>query len=154
TLLQLQTLDLDIDAHRARLAEIDKELGADPTVQAAQRALLAAHNALHQARVEVQNLDYENQVLGEKIAEVSDRIYNGGVTNPKVLQARQKEPEPLQRRRSALEEKHFEALMAAEQAEGDHAQLEQQLNAAETASANAHGSLRQERERHLLVVRQ
>lgn len=152
TLLQLQGFDLDLDAHRARLQAIEHELGADPAVQAAQRALLDAHNQLHTARVAVQGLEYDNQVLAEKIAEVNDRIYNGGVTNPKVLQELQKELESLQRRRETLEEKQFEALMAAETAEAHHAQLQLQLDQAEAAAASAHSDLRQERERHLLVM--
>jgi uncharacterized protein len=152
TLLQLQTLDLDLDAHRARVQAIDHELGSDPAVQTAQRALLQAHNELHSARVAVQGLEYENQTIGEKIAEINDRIYSGSVTNPKVLQELQKENESFQRRRTALEEKQFEALMAAEAAETQQAQWQQQLDQAETAAASAHSALHQERERHLLVM--
>jgi len=152
TLLQLQGIDLDLDAHRARLQAIEHELGADPAVQAAQRALLEAHTTVHTARVAVQTLEYENQVLGEKIAEVSDRIYGGRVGNPKVLQELQTENDSLQRRRQGIEEKQFEALMTAENAEARHAQLDLQLNEAEATSASTHGSLRQERERHQLVM--
>ncbi len=152
TLLQLQGFDLDLDAHRARLHAIEHELGSDPAVQAAQRALLEAHSQLHVARVAVQGLEYETQVLSEKIAEVNDRIYNGGVSNPKVLQELQKELESLQRRRGASEEQQFEALMAAETAEAHHAQLQLQLDQAETAAASAHNNLRLERDQHQLVM--
>src|SRR5690242_6387676 len=108
-LLQLQTLDLELDAHRVRLHAIEQELGADPAVQAAQRAVAEGHTALQAARVAVQALEYEAQGLATKLAEVSDRIYGGAVSNPKVLQELQLENESLQRRRTALEEKQFEA---------------------------------------------
>ncbi|MCC7359236.1 MAG: hypothetical protein IT317_07160 [Anaerolineales bacterium] len=151
-LLQLQTLDLELDAHRVRLQSIEQELGADPAVQAAQRAVADGHGQLQTARIAVQSLEYEAQGLAAKLAEVSDRIYGGRVTNPKVLQDLQHENESLQRRRAALEEKQFEALITAETAEGRQEQLQLALDAAETASANAHGSLRLERDQHQLVM--
>ena len=151
-LLQLQTLDLELDAHRARLHAIEQELGSDPAVQAAQRAAADGHSQLEAARVAAQALEHEAQALAAKLAEISDRIYGGRVANPKVLQELQLENESMQRRRAALEEKQFEALMATETAEARQAQLQLALETAETASANAHGNLRLERDRHQLVM--
>jgi hypothetical protein len=39
-LLQLQALDLELDAHRARLRAIDAALGDDPVVRAAKKGLV------------------------------------------------------------------------------------------------------------------
>ena len=145
SLLQLQSVDLEIDTHTARLAAIAAALGEDPAIQAAQRALLAAQTELEKARVAIKNLEYEGQTLAEKITEISDRAYGGGVTQPKVLQDLQRDLESLSRRRGTLEEQQFEALVAAEAAEARHAALQVDLQRLEAQVAQQHGSLLEER---------
>lgn len=147
SLLQLQAVDLEIDSHQARLGAIAAALGEDPTIQAAQRKLLAAQTELHQARVAVQNLEHENQSLNAKISEISERTYSGGVTQPKVLQDLQRDLESLNRRRAGLEEQQFEALIAAEAAEARHQGLQVELQLLEADLAVQHGSLLEERQR-------
>lgn len=147
TLLQLQGIDLELDAARARLRAIEVALGDDPAVKQAQRDLMAAQAQLHTARVAVQNLEFDGQNLGAKIAEVDGRMYSGAVTSPKELQDLQNEVTSLKRRREALEEKQFEALLAAEGAEVSFAEAQHRLQTAEAAAAQAHGNLREERER-------
>jgi len=160
TLLQMQGIDLEVDSHRARLAAIEQQLGDEPAVREAQQALVEAQTQLHTARVEVQNLEYENQTLAEKLAEANRRMYGGSVTNPKELRDLQMEIDSLQRRRTALEERQFEALMAAEAAETRHAAVQEQLQAASAAAAATHGSLLDERGRlsaaleHLATARE
>ena len=87
------------------------------------------------------------KVLQEKIDEASQRMYGGKVTNPKVLGDLQLEIDSLKRRRTALEERQFEALMAAEAAEVRHAAVQEQLRAASAEAAVTHGSLLDERGR-------
>jgi predicted nucleic acid-binding Zn-ribbon protein len=154
TLLQLQNIDLEIDGHRARLAAIEAQLGDNPAVQAAQRAMFEAQTQVHAARVVVQNLEYENQALAEKLAEANNRMYGGMVTNPKELRDLQLEIDSLQRRRQGVEERQFEALVAAEAAEVQHANLQQQLQEAEAAAARTHGDLLEERRRLSALVQQ
>jgi predicted nucleic acid-binding Zn-ribbon protein len=147
TLLQLQAIDLELDAIRARQSAIDAALGDDPTVQAAQRAMLEAQSQLHTARVALQTLEYDGQALAEKISEVGERMYGGAVTNPKELQDLQKETESLKRRRATLEERQFEAMVEAEAKELAHADQQRQLQTAEAAAARSHGDLLEERQR-------
>lgn len=144
--MQLQGIDLELDANRARLRAIEAALGDDPAVQQAQRDLLEAEVQLHAARVAVQNLEFDGQNLGEKIAEVDVRMYSGAVNHPKELQDLQNEVTSLRRRREALEEKQFEALLVAETAEVRSVEVRHRLDRAETAAAEAHGNLREERE--------
>lgn len=145
SLLLLQGVDLEMDGYKARLAAIAAALGEDPAIQAAHRGLLTAQTDLHVARVAVQNLEYENQALSEKISEISDRTYGGGVTQPKVLQDLQRDLESLNRRRAGLEEQQFEALIAAEAAETRHEGLQVELKKLEAEVARQHGSLHEER---------
>jgi uncharacterized protein len=146
SLLQLQGIDLEMDVKRARLSAIEIALGDDPAVQKAQRDLIEAQAEIHTARVSIQNLEYDGQNLGQKIAEVDGRMYSGKVTNPKELQDLQNEVTSLRHRRESLEEKQFEALLTAESAEVRSADVQQRLDRAETLAAEAHGNLREERE--------
>ena len=146
SLLQLQGIDLEMDVKRARLRAIEIALGDDPTVQMAQRDLVEAQGELHTARVSIQNLEFDGQNLGQKIADVDSRMYSGKVTNPKELQDLQNEVNSLRHRRDALEEKQFEALLIAENAEVRSADVQHRLERAETVAAEAHGNLREERQ--------
>ena len=146
TLLMLQGIDLEMDAKLARLRAIEIALGDDPAVQKAQRDLVVAQAQLHTARVSVQNLEFDSQNLGEKIAEVDGRMYSGKVTNPKELQDLQSEVNSLRHRREALEEKQFEALLSAESAETHSAEVQHRLDQAQTLAAESHGNLREERQ--------
>lgn len=147
TLLQLQSIDLELDGIRARLDAIEASLGDDPAVRDVQRALLEAHRELQTARGAVKALEFDSQALGEKITEVDRRMYGGGVTSPKELQDLQKETESLRRRRATLEERQFEALVEVEAKETESAALERQLQATEAAAAQLHGTLLDERGR-------
>jgi predicted nucleic acid-binding Zn-ribbon protein len=145
SLLSLQSIDLELDAKRARLAAIEIALGDDPAVKKAQHDLVDAQAELHTARVAIQNLEYEGQTLGQKIAEVDGRMYSGKVSNPKELQDLQNEVTSLRGRRASLEEKQFEALLTAESAETQSVEVQHRLERAESVAAEAHGSLRDER---------
>jgi len=152
SLLQLQSIDLELDANHARLRAIEIALGDDPAFKQAQRDGVDAQAQLHAGRVVVQNLEYESQTLGQKIAEVESRLYGGTVTNPKELQDLQNEGASLRRRREALEEKQFEAMLAVEAAEVRGAEAQHRLEQAEAAASAAHGNLREERERLRIAV--
>jgi len=145
SLLQLQGIDLEMDAKRARLRAIEVALGDDPAVKKAQRDLLEAQAELHTARVSVQNLEFDGQNLGQKIAEVDGRMYGGKVTNPKELQDLQNEVNSLRHRREKKKKKQFEALLSAETAEARSVEAQHRLERSETQAAEAHGNLREER---------
>jgi predicted nucleic acid-binding Zn-ribbon protein len=145
SLLQLQAVDLEMDSCKARLSTIEAALGDNPAIRAAQRGLQAAEAELRTTRSAVQTLEHENQALSEKISEISERTYSGGVTQPKVLQDLQKDLESLNRRRGGLEEQQFEALLAAEAAEARQLALQNELKALEAEVARQHGTLLEER---------
>jgi predicted nucleic acid-binding Zn-ribbon protein len=140
TLFRLQEIDLELDAHRTRLEAITEALSSSAAVRAAQQAALEAEAQFNAARVEVRALEYDNQALSEKMAEVEKRLYSGAVTNAKELQDLHKDMQLLQHRRAALEEQQFEALIKAETAEARllAAQHAFQQAEAEAARTNSH----------------
>ena len=141
TLFRLQEMDLELDARRARLEAIAEALSGSPAVQAGYQAVVEAEARLAAARVEVRALDYDNQALSEKIADVERRLYGGGVANPKELQDLQQDWHSLKHRRETLEEKQLEALIAAETAEAQKVAAQTDLQRVEAESAKTNGHL-------------
>ena len=116
-LFRLQEIDLEIDAARVRLAEIDQALRGDPAVQAARARLIAAESELRTARVSAQELEFESASLAAKISDAEQRLYSGRIRNPKELQDLQADIASLKRRRAAVEERQLDALIEAEKAD-------------------------------------
>jgi len=69
-LFQLQAIDLELDAHHARLRQIEAETGESPAVRAAQRQVVEAEARLAADRASLRALEQDLQALNEKIAEV------------------------------------------------------------------------------------
>ncbi len=145
-LFRLQEIDLEIDAARVRLAEIDQALRGDPAVQAARARLIAAENELRTARVSAQELEFESASLAAKISDAEQRLYSGRIRNPKELQDLQADIASLKRRRAAVEERQLDALIEAEKADTTAAGSQTELTQAETAAARFHSQLNVEQE--------
>jgi hypothetical protein len=146
-LFRLQEMDLELDAHRARLEAIAGALSGDPAVQAAHDAVVEAEARFNAARVEVRGLEHDGQTLDEKIADVDKRLYGGGVTHPKELQDLQKDLQSLKRQRAAAEEKQLEALIRSEEAEAQKISAQTRLQKAEAEAAQMHRDLIEEQAR-------
>jgi predicted nucleic acid-binding Zn-ribbon protein len=59
---------------------------------------------------EERRIDAEAQAVGERAADVDQRLYSGTVTSPRELQAMQADIEMLRRRRSDLEDEELEVM--------------------------------------------
>jgi predicted nucleic acid-binding Zn-ribbon protein len=145
-LYHVQELDLQLDACRARLAEIAKALESSPAVQAARVRLTTANARLRSARTALNEMELENQSLSEKIKDAERRLYGGGIRNPKELRDLQADVESLKRRLAAGEERQLEALIETETAETQAAGAQGDLQLAEAEAAREHGALMAERE--------
>jgi predicted nucleic acid-binding Zn-ribbon protein len=147
SLFRLQEIDLELDAGHARLAAIDQALSNDPEVQSAKQAALKAHDQFNATRVRARAIEVDVQALSEKIADAEQRLYSGAISNPKELRDLEQDLASLRRRRSEVEEKELDAMIAAETAEGEAATCQTRLQQAEQASLRAQGALTEERTR-------
>jgi len=145
-LFRLQALDLELEAGRARLAEIEQALSSNPAVLAAQKALTTAEAAHRSARTALHDIELDAQALSAKIKEAENRLYGGAVRNPKELKDLQAELESLKRRLAEVEEKELAALMDLESAEATLAQAQAQRQKAEKEMLVLNGALAAERE--------
>jgi hypothetical protein len=146
TLFRLQALDLELEAGRARLAEIEQALSSNPAVLAAQKMLSAAEAAHRSARSTAHDIELDAQALTTKIKEAEGRLYGGTIRNPKELKDLQTEIDSLKRRLVEVEEKELAALMELETAEAALAQAQTHRQNAEKEMLVFNGALAAERE--------
>jgi predicted nucleic acid-binding Zn-ribbon protein len=146
-LYHLQTLDSKRDAARARLAEIDRLLGENQAVRAAQSALdeAKAHHLKWQTRAA--DLDLERARLRDEAAEAQERLYSGRVQNPRELEDLQHKIEELGHRRDALEEPLLEAMLEAEAGEEAIQTSQARLDQVLAEQAEVLGALTAEQDR-------
>jgi hypothetical protein len=113
----LQKIDVEMDKHRALLAQVNAKLANDPVLKKAQGDLAVLEAQLHAARLAAKAIDDENSTLSTKLKGVEERMYGGSVTNPRELQELQAEAESLHRTRDGLDEKQLAAIAAVEAVE-------------------------------------
>src|SRR5512137_1036336 len=126
-LFRLQEIDLELDAHRARLQSIEQAFGDNPAVNAARLRASAAREKVNSARAQARSTDLDLQAVNEKISDAEKRLYSGLIANPKELRDLEQDLASLRRRGAAVEEQVLEAMIAAESAEGEMAVVETKL---------------------------
>lgn len=114
-LYELQSLDLEIGAKKARLSDVNAALGDERPVQKAQAQLARIDADLRPLQTRHTNLELEIKTLETKVRTAEDRLYSGAVTNPKELQDMQSEVASLKRRRAALEDQLLEVMIQVEE---------------------------------------
>lgn len=147
SLFRLQETDLELDAGRARLAEIAQALAGNPAVQAAQARARQAEAQLHKAKAALTDAELDQQTLADKIAADEARLYGGRIRNPKELQDLQAEVESLKRRRAAAEERQLLALLEYEEAEAQLKAARDHLSEAEAEARRTSAALTAEWDR-------
>jgi len=159
-LFQLQAFDLEIEAGRGALRQINSRLGESQELLSARADLATRTKQLEDLCREQQSLEWEIDDQTGKIIALEDKLYGGKVTNPKELSSLQQDVESLKRRRKQFEDKALEIMewrereTAAARASGDELsrlekawQDEQQRLKQEAASIKASlGSLEPRRE--------
>jgi predicted nucleic acid-binding Zn-ribbon protein len=116
-LFRLQNLDSQIDSHRSRLAEVERNLAEHPELDQALATESAAHDELESARQTLRKADEETKRQQQRIAETDKTLYGGSVRNPKELQDLQEEAASLRRFLSVLEERQLQAMIQCEERE-------------------------------------
>jgi predicted nucleic acid-binding Zn-ribbon protein len=116
-LFRLQTLDSQIDAHRARVAEIGDRLKHHPELDQARADEDSARGKLETARQALGQSEEATRRQQQHISATDQKLYGGKVGNPKELQDLQEEAAALRRHLSVLEERQLQAMMQCEDME-------------------------------------
>jgi hypothetical protein len=138
-LAQVNDLDLAVDAHKARLAEIAEAAREPAALTEARRGLARAGSDLAHCRAVQADLEAAQKAVADKLARAEKRLYDGGVRNPKELEDLQRDAAQLRRQANQAEDNLLEALICSEtaaQAQVEGAALVERL-AAEHARAQA-----------------
>jgi hypothetical protein len=143
-LAQLNEIDLAVDAHKARLAEIGEAAREPVALVEARRSLARAESDLAHCRAVQTELEAAQKAVVEKLGRAETRLYGGGVRNPKELEDLQRDVAQLRRQLSHAEDNLLEALICAEtatQAQAEQAALLERLAA---EHGRKHAALRAE----------
>jgi len=141
SLNRLQEIDLSVGRGRARLAEVEKLLGASDAVRAARAAHDQAQARSQTAQAAVRDAELAVGTQRAKLENAERALYGGGVHNPKELQELQADVESLKRHLSSLEDRLLEAMVALEDTETLAHKAEDQLAQAEGTQVTEQASL-------------
>jgi predicted nucleic acid-binding Zn-ribbon protein len=131
-LLLVQERDIHLDQLRHRRdalperAELNARAAALRTQEAERGEVRERHRAM---LAEERRIDDEAQAVGERAADVDQRLYSGTVTSPRELQAMQADIEMLRRRRSDLEDEELEVMEQREALDAELAALDGSIDA-------------------------
>jgi hypothetical protein len=118
-LLELQAEDTAIkrlEERRASLPEAQRLDEVNAALAELDADLEIARKQHDEVAREVARLEGESGLLDQKIAREEQRMFSGGVSNPKELSALQAEVESLKRKKTGLEDELLEAMLGREQA--------------------------------------
>jgi predicted nucleic acid-binding Zn-ribbon protein len=130
-----------------RLSEIEKTLGANQEVIAAQQRVEAADQNLAPWQTRSRNLDLEVKSIVQKIQGTEQSLYSGLVKNPKELRDMETEIESLRRRQGQLEDEMLEAMVRVEEGQVAVADAQQTLNEVQAVWAGSQTDLLGEKQR-------
>jgi len=116
-LYQLQLTDSECLRTGRALEEAEAGLGETREVRQARQMLAQEEDAFGKWSVRMRDLDLELKGLGEKIERSEQRLYGGGVRNPKELGSLQADLEHLRRRRDRAEDQLLEAMTEVDERE-------------------------------------
>ena len=135
-LYALQEIDLQRDARRAIIADVESRLGESDEVYEARETIEDSVASLDRLRKRQRESEAQLQDLDAKIKPIETRLYDGSVRNPKELTDLQKELDSHKERRGKLDEQAIalmdsveSATRALEAARADLQQIEAQWQA-------------------------
>ncbi len=126
-LLELQSIDIEIEQQRARLAEIAPLLGDDSALRTLAEQASSSRNTLDNALARQKELDDAIADYTAKIETAEARLYSGSVKNPRELQNLQADVNMLKRHRAEQEDNLILVLDEVEEARRDRDLLSRQL---------------------------
>jgi hypothetical protein len=145
-LFRLQQVDSRLDTARERLAEIDRILGEDEALRAAQAKQSDATDARDERQKDLRRAEEDVQAQQIKLEQNQSTLYSGKVTNPKELEDLQLEAGALKRHLSGLEDVQLEKMVALEEAAAALDDAQQGLDRLRAERAKEHGELGEEQE--------
>lgn len=140
----LQTLDTQIEGVNRERARLDDGGGLRREMETRRKAHADGEARLRRLRSELADAELQLQSVEQKKRDFERRLYEGRITNPKELQAIEKEIEMLGRQRGRLDETILTLMDAVETTASEVARAGEALSAAERAWREADARFRAE----------
>ena len=144
---RLQKIDLELDAQRRRMREINAALEQDGGLGQARAEVATLQDALHKQETRSTDLNLEIKAITDQAAQLNDRLYGGRVNNPKELQDIEGKVAELKRRRATLENALLESMIKIEELQAALAEAADRLAQVESQRAAEEESLAEEKNR-------
>jgi predicted nucleic acid-binding Zn-ribbon protein len=143
-LYRLQKLDLDIDASVRRIRDITAALEHDSVLRQAEAEVTALQEALRPLETRAADLSLELQAVADQAAQLTTRLYDGEVSNPKELQDIQNKITELKRRHASVEDRLLETMISIEDLQASLAEASSRLSEVQAARAAERQALSEE----------
>ena len=135
SLQTLQEIDLQLDAFRAEVMQIEAALADHGEVEAARRKLSTLTKTQEQASAALRDSELALATITAGVEEKSKRLYSGSVVSARELEALQADISQLMQQRAVREEQALQAMVVAEEAEAARDEQEAHLDALEATFA-------------------
>jgi len=129
---QLQEVDLEIESNELALAQMASQLGESQAVVMSRTELKLKQQHLEELGRQQHSAEWEIEDLVNKLTTAEEKLYSGGIKNPKELANLQHEVEGLRARRNQLEDKALEIMDQIELSTASVATLSNELKTLET----------------------
>lgn len=129
-LLHLQELEDDIDEKTDRLKRVQVALRGSREVAQARKQYEETQAKLEEIESEQRRREMDLKTLEQEIEQKEQHLYSGKVTNPKELEAYQKDVKHARRRREKLDDEVLRGMDELEAARAAYKEAEQRLEKA------------------------
>jgi predicted nucleic acid-binding Zn-ribbon protein len=140
----LQKLDTEIERLKRERTRLDDASGLHRELEGRKSAHDDAEARLHRLRTDLADAELQLQAIEQKKRDFERRLYEGRVTNPKELQAIEKEIEMLGRQRGRLDETILTLMDAVESTTGELTRATEARDRAQAAWTQADARFRAE----------
>ncbi len=151
-LFELQQFDLDLEAKKGAVEQVEGQLGESETLVEMRASLSQQKERLAQLSGEQRTLEWQLEDLSQKITHEEDKLYGGSVRNPKELSDLQQEVEHLKGRRRQLEDRVIDIMSETELIEAMARDQSKQLGEMEQTWQREQERLQAEKARLLAEV--
>lgn len=141
-LYQVQELDLQIEARRRALQEIEAALGESGELTGARTQVNRLQELLHDQQRQLRDLEWDVEELSRRAKEDEQRLYSGAIRNPKELEGLRRELEQRQERRRLLEDRELQLMAEIEGTQAELRQAESELARVQSTVDAKHRELR------------
>ena len=146
-LYELQEVDLETEAKKEALSNVQSRLGQSQALDEARANLATKKNCFDELNASQRAGEWEVEDLRTKVAVVEEKLYGGTVKNPKELASLQEQAEHLKKRRREEEDRLLDIMTDVDEAQTNLATISQEVESLEKSWKEEQAELSREQDR-------